>query len=91
MSITYDEDGADVLIEGETCPTCSGTHTLYDSTFGFWKCEDCSTVWGKDIDDPDYDEADEEELDYCSLCRGTGYVEELLSTCPDCGGQGFYS
>lgn len=42
--------------------------------------------------DPDADyEPDEDDLDYCALCSGTGYVEELLSDCPDCGGQGFYS
>jgi hypothetical protein len=46
MSITYDEDGADILIEGKTCPTCSGNNTLYDPTFGFWKCEDYSSLWG---------------------------------------------
>lgn len=89
MAISYDEDESAVVMEGETCPTCSGSATTYDPVFGFWKCEDCSTVWGKDIDDPDYEDLDEEEENYCSLCSGSGYVEELLSSCPDCRGLGF--
>lgn len=76
MSITYDEDGANILIEGEQCPTCSGKHTLYDATFGFWKCEDCSTVWGKDIDDPDYEETDYERCPYCE--QMTAYYSKFF-------------
>ena len=40
----------------EPCPECRSTATEYDPLFGYWKCEDCSTVWGHDADDPDYDE-----------------------------------
>jgi hypothetical protein len=44
------------------CINCGSTRTRYDSAFGFYKCEDCSTVWGKDEDDPDYEEFEDEEV-----------------------------
>jgi DNA-directed RNA polymerase subunit RPC12/RpoP len=38
------------------CINCGSDQARYDSAFGIYKCETCSTVWGKDKDDPDYDE-----------------------------------
>jgi ribosomal protein L37AE/L43A len=61
MSLSYHEDGERISIEGEPCPSCSSTATLFDRPFGFWKCEDCSTVWGRDKDDPDYEDAEDIE------------------------------
>lgn len=58
MARTYDLDEAGLVVEGENCPDCNSSNTRYDNGFGFWKCEDCSTVWGHDKDDPDYDEPD---------------------------------
>lgn len=100
MSISYYEDGDSIIMEGEPCPSCSSTATSKEAGYGYWKCEDCSTVWGHDEDDPDYAEVDshswllsdpptEEEPAVCPLCSGGGYVEELLSTCPDCQGDGY--
>lgn len=40
----------------EPCPNCQSRATEFDAVFGFWKCEDCSTVWGHDKDDPDWDD-----------------------------------
>lgn len=90
MSLSYIEDGDSTYIEGEPCPTCRSTATLKEVGYGFWKCEDCSTVWGYDKDDPDYDEA--EALCNCGqpatkLCDGktaTGTCDRPL--CPSCVG-----
>ncbi|MEH2061333.1 MAG: hypothetical protein V7K50_03525 [Nostoc sp.] len=43
------------------CINCDSSQVRYNSTFGFYKCESCSTVWGMDDDDPDYDEEVEED------------------------------
>lgn len=66
MSRTYDWDEAGLVVEGEHCPTCNSSNTRYDNDFGFWKCEDCSVVWGHDKDDPDYDEPE-----ICPECSST--------------------
>lgn len=42
----------------EPCPHCNSKNTEFEPIFGFWKCEDCSTVWGHDKDDPDYEDAE---------------------------------
>ena len=88
MSLSYSEDGDRILIEGEPCPSCGSTATLKDTDFGFWKCEDCSTVWGHDKDDPDYDEAEP-----CPVCLGTGSIqqpdgERAIEVCYGCDGSG---
>jgi ribosomal protein L37AE/L43A len=56
-----EDNGEDIQIEGEPCPTCESEYTVYNREFGFWKCEECSTVWGHDKDDPDYDEVEVED------------------------------
>lgn len=33
-------------IASELCPTCYGQNTHFEISFRFWKCDDCSTVWG---------------------------------------------
>ncbi|MHC5594822.1 MAG: TFIIB-type zinc ribbon-containing protein [Nostoc sp.] len=43
------------------CINCKSSQVRYDSAFGFYKCENCSTVWGQDKDDPDYDEEVEKD------------------------------
>ena len=48
----YDEGTA----IGDPCPECRSTATEFDPGFRFWTCEDCSTVWSEDGDDPDYNE-----------------------------------
>jgi ribosomal protein L37AE/L43A len=64
MSVSYDYDGIEVIIEGEECPDCSSIETYFDRTFGFWKCQNCSTIWGHDKDDPDHEDVEEiEEVD----------------------------
>jgi ribosomal protein L37AE/L43A len=40
----------------ELCPNCNSEHTIYNSDYGFWQCEECSNVWAYNEDDPDYDE-----------------------------------
>lgn len=79
----------------EPCPECHSRQTYYEPVFGFWKCEECSTVWGDDEDDPDYDEAE-----LCPECKGTrvsgteGNPDEDLpdqwsdKTCATCNGTG---
>ena len=79
----------------EPCPTCSSTHTAYDAVFGFWKCEDCSGVWGYSSDDPDYDEA----VEPCPVCGDRALDSsadhepdspaEYPAECPGCGGSGY--
>lgn len=54
MALTYDEGEA----IGEECPTCQSDHTCFESVFGFWKCEDCSSVWALDKNDPDYQDVE---------------------------------
>lgn len=53
MPISYD-DGEAI---GEVCPACCGDNTHFEIAFRFWKCEDCSTVWGVGLNkryfDPD--------------------------------------
>lgn len=39
-----------------TCIECHSTAVHHDNVFGFYKCENCSLMWGFDDDDPDYDE-----------------------------------
>lgn len=73
-------------IIAEPCPNCQSAATQYDRAFGFWKCESCSTVWGHDKDDPDY-----EELSECETCYGDRMVptEAGYDSCPTCGGSGY--
>lgn len=86
MTVSYHDDGDKISIEGEQCPECQSNATLFDRTFGFWKCEECSNVWGRDRDDPDYDEAE-----VCPTCLGAQSIdpEEELTDCPTCGGTGY--
>lgn len=44
------------------CIKCGSRHVRYDSVFGFYKCESCSTVWADDKDDPDYEEFEDDEI-----------------------------
>jgi ribosomal protein L37AE/L43A len=60
MTLRYEEDGDEVSIEGEHCPSCYSTETFFDRVFRSWKCERCSMVWNED-DDPDYEDAEEIE------------------------------
>lgn len=68
------------------CINCGSHQIRHDSVFGFYKCESCSTVWGNDADDPDYDE----DSNACSICSGSGWVLTPLGKddCPLCGGYG---
>lgn len=38
------EDGEPV---GAVCPICYGTETEFDAGINSWKCDRCSTCWGK--------------------------------------------
>lgn len=80
---------------GLPCPHCDSEATNFEPVFGYWKCEDCSTVWGSDEDDPDYDDAE-----LCPNCHGTGVDgteggdpdmgEEYTDlACQTCGGSGY--
>jgi transcription initiation factor TFIIIB Brf1 subunit/transcription initiation factor TFIIB len=42
------------------CPTCGSTNTVFDTDYGFHKCNACEHIWGLDKDDSDYDECDDE-------------------------------
>lgn len=95
--ISYEEDGEDILMSGEPCPECKSRSTFKNAGFGYWKCEDCSTVWGHDADDPDYDEVDphswlladeprEEDYEVCPTCLNE---EDYSVGCPTCGGTGY--
>ncbi|MEH1805398.1 hypothetical protein [Nostoc sp.] len=44
------------------CTNCGSPQVRYDSAFGFYKCETCSTVWGNDEDDPDYKEFEDKDI-----------------------------
>lgn len=65
------------------CIECGSHNVRYDSEFGFYKCESCSTVWGLDEDDPDY-----KEPLTCPECKS--FLEELVDEmevfykCPIC-------
>jgi ribosomal protein L37AE/L43A len=54
-------------IKTPNCINCESSQVRYDSTFGFYKCENCSTVWGQDKDDPDYEELEESEQEWQKL------------------------
>ncbi|WP_445630416.1 hypothetical protein [Nostoc sp. DSM 114167] len=56
------------------CINCGSPNVRYDSEFGFYRCESCSTLWGNDEDDPDYDE---EPLDLGACC-GCGTTNSLV-------------
>jgi DnaJ-class molecular chaperone len=82
MTLSYSEDGEYIDIESDICPNCQNTNTrLRDG--GYWKCEDCSTVWAYDKHDPDYDEPD-----LCTTCNGRGNLIDDTE-CPACGGIGY--
>ncbi|QHG15795.1 hypothetical protein [Nostoc sp. ATCC 53789] len=76
-------------IKTPNCINCGSQETRYDSAFGFYKCESCSTVWGNDEDDPDYDESVS-----CPDCWGTGLIYAYVndsqpSKCTTCKGTGY--
>lgn len=77
------DDGEQIA---EPCPSCGGRNTVFDSVFRFWKCDDCSSVWAYDTDDPDYDEL--EDYDICPVCQGTSATDSEAD-CPGCGGSGY--
>ncbi|MCC5669871.1 hypothetical protein LC653_40225 [Nostoc sp. CHAB 5784] len=54
------------------CINCGSHQVRYDSVFGFYKCENCSTVWGNDEDDPDYDEVEKFEEEWQKLHEAYG-------------------
>ena len=68
------------------CKNCNSPNTTYDHNYGFWQCKDCSTVWGSDIDDPDYDDPE-----ICPQCKGLGLKLDSALTlpCPFCAGTGY--
>lgn len=37
------------------CSNCGGIE-IYDSTFDFWQCQTCFSVWSDGLGDPDYEE-----------------------------------
>jgi len=41
----YEDDGDETVAVGEPCPMCGSHATEYRLNGGFWKCEDCSTIW----------------------------------------------
>lgn len=49
---------------GFGCPDCGTENNIYqDEIFGFYKCENCSAMWGFDEDDPDYEDDLLQELE----------------------------
>lgn len=72
------------------CPQCKSAIVYQYPETDVVLCRRCFEEWESENSwDSDLYEY-EEDWDYCSLCSGTGYVEELLSSCPDCGGLGFF-
>ncbi|BAZ54195.1 hypothetical protein NIES4103_68800 (plasmid) [Nostoc sp. NIES-4103] len=47
------------------CIECGSRQVRHDPEFGFYKCENCSTVWSNDEDDPDYEEYDSDDCPSC--------------------------
>jgi transcription initiation factor TFIIIB Brf1 subunit/transcription initiation factor TFIIB len=41
------------------CIHCGSQNIVYNHDHGFYRCNDCSTVWGYSHNDPDYDEFDD--------------------------------
>jgi ribosomal protein L37AE/L43A len=39
-----------------SCPECGSQKTVYDSSFDFWRCEQCEAAWSDGKNDPDYNE-----------------------------------
>lgn len=57
----YDIDEVRLYTEDpdrQECPECESEKTYLNTTFGFYKCERCSLIWGFDKDDPDYEDAE---------------------------------
>jgi DnaJ-class molecular chaperone len=73
------------------CINCDSPQVSYDPVFGFYKCANCSEVWGKDEDDPDYEDCKIfDDMDRCPTCNGGGLIQEdgELLSCPRCNGSG---
>lgn len=47
----------------QTCPHCRSQNIVFNRDYGFYSCNDCSSVWGYSGDDPDYEELDNEDPD----------------------------
>lgn len=75
----------------EECLNCGSIDSIFDEPNGFYKCNVCQNVWAFDEDDPDY-----RELETCSNCGGSGYVEadysyephEIRTICSFCDSEG---
>lgn len=83
----------------ELCPHCGG---LLDPGSDFLWCGHCQEGWQpEDIESDDYEDEDN-DLDFgldrdsweaqqsriCPYCDGTGFCEEELGECSECGGMG---
>lgn len=77
------------------CPKCQLVMMA-----GYRECPKCGqslliaphqypTVEIDDYDDDWYEDDDTGEAYICEYCNGTGFVEELLSECPNCDGEGY--
>ncbi|MEH2379184.1 MAG: hypothetical protein V7K27_09910 [Nostoc sp.] len=87
------------------CPECNCSQWQYDQDSGVYSCGRCSYVMAFDEDDPDYDEADEEQIKplfpaelaayedsvSCWDCHGTGrvYILDSPMKCTECFGTGY--
>lgn len=57
-----------ILGSGGICPECDSDNTTYNPEYGFRTCEDCANIWGREEDDPDYDEEPPLDLGACCAC-----------------------
>lgn len=77
-------DGSDNI-----CPKCNQTDIIFESNYGHRICNSCGYVWGKDEDDPDYEEVDFSDLatPECIDCGSTRvyWTEFGFLKCESCG------
>lgn len=46
----------------EFCIRCGSADIVFDSDYGFYRCNNCNETWAYPKDDPDYDEFDNPDL-----------------------------
>lgn len=67
------------LGSGGICPDCDSDNTTHNPEYGFRTCENCGHIWGRDEDDPDYDDdLPAEDYGPCCACGKPNYPQNFL-------------